>query len=180
MLDVCCGAGPGAIVAAARAPRAEVIGADINEAALRFARVNAALAGVAAQFRFSDLLTGADGSFDLIVANPPYLNDPAARAYRHGGGALGAGLSSKILDAALSRLREGGSLLLYTGAAIVSGQDLFRIAAADRLGESGCTWSYRELDPDVFGEELSEPAYAAADRIAAVLLTATKTGEAHA
>jgi hypothetical protein len=34
----------------------------------------------------------------------------------------------------------------------------------------GCRWSYRELDPDVFGEELLEPAYARAERIAAVSL----------
>lgn len=180
VLDLCCGAGPGAIALAAAAPRAEVIGADINETALRLARINAALAGVAAQFRASDLLAGVEGAFDLIVANPPYLNDPAERAYRHGGGPLGAGLSSRILDAALDRLTPGGSLLLYTGAAIVSGQDPFHIAAAERLRASGCVWRYQELDPDVFGEELSEPAYATADRIAAILLTATKPGEAHA
>lgn len=180
VLDLGCGAGPGAIVIATAAPRAEVIGVDINETALEFARVNAALAGVAAQFRKSDLLTSVEGAFDLIVANPPYLNDTAERAYRHGGGPLGAGLSLSILDAALGRLAPGGSLLLYTGAAIVSGQDPFRIAATERLRGAGFAWSYREIDPDVFGEELSEAAYATADRIAVVLLTATKPGEAHA
>ena len=38
------------------------------------------------------------------------------------------------------------------------------------LAESGWPWRYRELDPDVFGEELEEPAYAEAERIAAVAL----------
>lgn len=33
---------------------------------------------------------------------------------------------------------------------------------------------YRKIDPDVFGEELLEPAYAETDRIAAVLFTMTK------
>ena len=33
---------------------------------------------------------------------------------------------------------------------------------------AGWRWRYRELDPDVFGEELDEPAYADAERIAAV------------
>jgi hypothetical protein len=38
-------------------------------------------------------------------------------------------------------------------------------------------WSYAEVDPDVFGEELETPAYADADRIAAVVLTVTNTGD---
>ncbi len=37
-------------------------------------------------------------------------------------------------------------------------------------------WDYREIDPDVFGEELLEPAYAEADRIAAVLVQARRGG----
>jgi hypothetical protein len=31
-------------------------------------------------------------------------------------------------------------------------------------------WDYREIDPDVFGEELDEAEYCRADRIAAVWL----------
>ena len=122
----------------------------------------------------SDLLTAVPGTFDLIVANPPYLVDPAARAYRHGGGDLGAGLSLAILDAGVERLAPGGTLLLYTGAAIVNGQDPLRKAAAARLAGTGLRWSYREIDPDVFGEELDSGAYAEADRIAAVVLTVRK------
>jgi methylase of polypeptide subunit release factors len=112
---------------------------------------------------------------DLLIANPPYLVDPAERAYRHGGGPLGAGLSLKILDAALPRLAPGGALLLYTGAAVVNGRDPFRDAAEERLAaDRGVGWAYREVDPDVFGEELDTPAYAEADRIAAVVLTVTR------
>jgi hypothetical protein len=33
---------------------------------------------------------------------------------------------------------------------------------------------YEELDPDVFGDELDRPAYAAVERIAAVLVTARR------
>ena len=80
------------------------------------------------------------------------------------------------MEAASERLAPGGTLLLYTGAAIVEGVDPFRTAVEERLAAApGITWSYREADPDVFGEELSGGAYAAADRIAAVVLTATKT-----
>ena len=151
-----------------------MFGVDINDAALRLTRVNAAVAGVSVKARQSDLLSALDGAFDLIVANPPYLVDPAERAYRHGGGTLGAALSLAILDAALDRLTPGGTLLLYTGAAVVNGEDPFQEAVASRLSETDATWTYEELDPDVFGEELDQGAYTGADRIAAILLTVTQ------
>ncbi len=175
-VDIGCGAGPGAILVAAAHPEAETLMVDINEAALRLARVNAAAAGLprAVALR-SDLLTATTGAFDLVVSNPPYLNDPLERAYRHGGGPLGAALSRQILDAALPRLAPGGTLVLYTGVAVVQGRDPFRHEATDRLAAAqDVSWSYEEVDPDVFGEELDSPAYAEADRIAAVVLTATR------
>ena len=174
-VDIGCGAGPGGIVVARACPRAEVHMVDINPEALRLARINAALANTPnAQAAPSNLLTALPGTFDLIVANPPYMVDPAERAYRHGGGPLGAGLSLAILDAALTRLNPAGRLLLYTGAAVVNGNDPFHSAAAKQLTGRPVDWSYREIDPDVFGEELDCPAYRHADRIAAVCLTVTK------
>ncbi len=174
-VDIGCGAGPGAVVVAKARPEAEVLMVDINDAALRLARLNAALAGaITLDARRSDLLSGVDGSFDLIVANPPYLNDDLRRAYRHGGGPLGAGLSLAIVETAAERLARGGALVLYTGTAIVRGNDAFRREASERLAAAGLAWSYREIDPDVFGEELDRPAYADADRIAAVVLTARR------
>ena len=174
-MDVGTGAGPGGILVAKAHPDAEVLLGDINDDALRLARVNAAVAGATgARALRSDLLSGAEGEFDLIVSNPPYLLDPGRRAYRHGGGALGEGLSVAILDAALGRLAPGGTLVLYTGVAIVNGQDAFRTAAERRLTREPVHWRYSEMDPDVFGEELEGGAYDAADRIAAVVLTATR------
>ncbi|MGI4793387.1 MAG: methyltransferase [Janthinobacterium lividum] len=173
-VDIGCGSGPGAIVVARARPEAEVLAVDINEAALALTRVNAVSAGVTVEARQSDLLDAVNGDLDLVVANPPYLVDPGERAYRHGGGPLGAGLSLKILDAAIQRLSPGGTLLLYTGAAIIGGADPFRLAAEERLGGSGMRWTYDEIDPDVFGEELDGGAYATSDRIAAVLLAAQK------
>ncbi len=175
-VDVGCGAGPGAVVVGLARPAAEVIGVDINPAALRLTRVNAVLAGADnVRAMQSDLLESVDGEFDLIVANPPYLLDPGERAYRHGGGGMGEGLSLAIVDLAKTRLAAGGTLLLYTGSAICQGVDRFRALAESRLQGSGLDWTYSEIDPDVFGEELLEPAYAVADRIAAVLLT-VRTG----
>ncbi len=173
-VDLCSGAGSGAVAVARRHPRAEVLMADINERALELARVNVALAGLpAVRAVRSDLMSGFDGVFDLIVANPPYVADPARRTYRDGGGDHGSGLSLAIVEAALPRLRPRGRLVLYTGVAILDGVDVFRESVIDRLAAWGGVWTYREVDPDVFGEELEEPAYADADRIAAVVLVAT-------
>jgi SAM-dependent methyltransferase len=174
-IDIGCGAGPGAVEIALQRPDAEVLGVDINDLALRYAAINAELAGTRRVVaRHSNLLAAVDGAFDLIVANPPYLLDAQERTYRHGGGSFGEGLSVAIARLAGKRLAPGGSLLLYTGATVVNGIDRFRALVAPQLDAVGLEWDYRELDPDVFGEELLEPAYADADRIAAVLVTARK------
>lgn len=174
-VDIGCGGGPGALTVARRFPGAEVIGADINERALRLTRVNAQLAGTTRVAAInSNLLHGLDGEFDLIISNPPYVQDPDERTYRHGGGALGAGLSLDIVDAAIARLAPGGALLLYTGVAIVDGADPFQREAGARLDRAGFSWAYEEIDPDIFGSELSSDAYATADRLAAVLLRAQR------
>ncbi len=173
--DIGCGAGPGAIRIARTCPEAEVWAVDINAQALRFAGINAALAGAHnVRPRHSNLLNEVNGEFDLIVANPPYLVDPGERAYRHGGGPLGAGLSVDIVEASLERLAPGGTLLLYTGIAMPGGDDPFLVAVRPLLVAEDTTWTYREMDPDVFGEELLGSTYAHAERIAAVVLTATR------
>ena len=170
--DVGCGAGPGGIYIAARTPSACVSMIDINDAALRLARINARLNGALnAVARKSDILKQVQGDFDLIVSNPPYLIDSLGRAYRHGGGRLGEGLSAAILREALSRLAPGGRLVLYTGVAIVEGRDPFKAICVRHIEGRPFDWSYREVDPDVFGEELEGGAYAGADRIAAVVVT---------
>ncbi|MBT9268226.1 class I SAM-dependent methyltransferase [Pseudomonas sp. MG-9] len=176
-VDIGCGAGVGAILIARARREAEVLAVDINPAALRLTAINAALAEVAnVELQASDVLQGIDGSFDLIVANPPYMADPAGRAYRHGGGSLGAGLSLRIVEQALNRLAPGGSLLLYTGVAMVDGRDPFFDTVVPRLDSTRFGWTYRELDPDVFGEELLNPGYQRVDRIAVVALTVTRMG----
>ncbi|GAA2890045.1 hypothetical protein Acy02nite_32780 [Actinoplanes cyaneus] len=175
-VDIGCGTGAGAIAVAKRVPGAEVLGVDINDKALRYTRVNAVLAGTdRVRPVRSDLLDGADGEFDLIVSNPPFMIDPAGRAYRDGGGPDGNGLSLRIIDAAAKRLAPGGSLVLFSGTGIIDGRDPLRQAAEQRLAGTGLAWSYREVDPDVYDEELDGPAYGRAERIAVVLLTASRS-----
>lgn len=174
ILDVGCGAGGGGIVAARAAAAAQphLLLTDINPRALQFAAANAAHAGCGgAQLLQGDLFAPLTGQqLDFVIANPPYLNDAGQRAYRHGGGRWGEGLSERIVREGMPCLAPGGRLVLYTGVAIVGGRDTLLESLRDDLAASGWPWRYRELDPDVFGEELEEPAYAEAERIAVTAL----------
>jgi methylase of polypeptide subunit release factors len=173
IVDVGCGAGPGAIELALRFPAAEVVASDINELALRLCAVNARLAGAGnvATCR-SSLLDSVGGQFDLIVSNPPYIADPDQRTYRNGGALHGAGFSVQLVEAALPRLRPGGALLLYTGIAMTGPADRFLAATRASLDRHCEHWQYQELDPDIFGEQLNAAAYQDVERIAAVWLEA--------
>ncbi|MFD1122434.1 methyltransferase [Methylophilus flavus] len=174
-IDIGTGSGVGAILLAEALPYAEIWGVDINDKALAFSNTNAKASSIAnVHFQYSNLLHDLQGEFDLIIANPPYLVDPSARAYRHGSGPLGAQLSLDIVEAALMRLAPGGSLMLYTGVAIVEGHDPFLEAVKEMTKTAGCTYQYTEIDPDIFSEELATEAYARADRIAAVWLMVSR------
>ena len=172
VLDMGCGGGPGGIAAAlgAGSQIGEVVLADINAVALQFCRANAELAGVSDKCVtvHSDLFASVEGEFDLIVSNPPYLMDAGKRTYRHGGGDFGEGLSQRILEQSVSRLKPGGRTLLYTGSAVLKGVDPFSEWAQDMAARTGCSFKRREIDPDVFGEELDRSEYRTVDRIAAV------------
>jgi hypothetical protein len=174
-VDIGAGGGPGAIEVAARFPEAQVFAADINERALALTGVNARLnATPKVEACYSDLLKDLDGAFDLVLSNPPYILDPDKLRYRHGGDMRGAGLSLQIVDAALERLAPGGTLLLYTGIAIVDGRDEFLETIRPRVEAACDTWRYEELDPDIFGGQLDCEGYEDVERIAAVWLQARK------
>lgn len=178
-VDVGCGSGVGGIVLSHCAGlAAPVVLADINERALELARINAEVAGIAAEVVKSDVLREVDGAVDLVIANPPYLADDARRSYRDGGGASGAALSARMVKEALVRLDRdgGGSLLMYTGVAVRADGDPFWRLIQDDLEQSGARFEYEELDPDIFASELERPVYAEAERIAAVLLRVTLGG----
>jgi methylase of polypeptide subunit release factors len=166
VLDLGCGTGAGGISCAAGAER--VVLADINPSALAAAEVNAALAGVSVELAHSDLARDVSGQFDLIIANPPYMRDAAARVYRDGGGEYGEALAVRIVREAVPRLAPGGMLIVYTGAAILDGVDVFERRLAAWLATQRGETMYEELDPDVFGEELDQPGYERVERIAAV------------
>ena len=170
LADVGCGTGAGGLLLASRAASVELL--DLNAKALAFARANCELNEVAARVCASDVLSGGSEAVDLVIANPPYLADDAGRTYRDGGGALGTGLSVRIVREALDRLRTGGRLLLYTATPVIEGEHVLWPQLEPLL--RGLRHDYRELDPDVFGEELERPAYARVERIAVIGLDVVK------
>lgn len=180
VVDIGAGSGAGGLAIAARwGGEIELVLGDINEKALHYCGVNARLNGVTgATTCCSDILSGVEGSADLIISNPPYLVDDGRRRYRHGGGNLGWDLSLRIVEESLPRLNPGGRLVLYTASAIVAGEDRFRAALVPLLRAFRGSWHYEEIDPDVFGEELDTTPYRNADRIAVVALIATAEEEA--
>lgn len=173
--DMGTGSGVGAIIAGALSPGdARIMASDINPRAIGFARINAAAAGMAVDLRLGADMAGIEDACDLILMNPPYIIDPDGRLYRDGGTNAGAGVTLAMAGAAIDRLAPDGRLIVYSGSAIIAGADHLFQALARLCEASGCTLHYRELDPDVFGEELTTPHYAKVERIAVVAARITR------
>jgi len=184
LVDVGCGTGVGGLLMASRAE--EVVLADVSSRALDMVAVNVAIAraagtldkGTVVSLTESDILTDVEGDIDAVIANPPYLVDAGgvdgARTYREGGGALGIELAARIAEASLARLNmaRGGQLILYTGVPIVDGRNVLRDRLEPTLCAVAARWTWEELDPDVFGEELDGAAYRDVERLAVVALVA--------
>ena len=169
VVDMGAGSGPGGILAGGLLEAAEVTLVDVNPRALLLAEANAAAAGLPVETVEAGSLEGIAPA-DLIISNPPFIADPEGRSYRDGGDGLGTDLSLQWAVEGAARLNPGGRMLLYTGSPIVSGEDRLLGRLIEAMDEAGCTLRYEELDPDIFGEELDQPAYAEAEveRIAAV------------
>lgn len=166
--DIGGGAGVGAIVAAKLRPGATVLATDVNPKALRLARINAAAASVAIDTIEGSGLAPIEGGLDIAMLNPPYIIDESGRTYRDGGGMHGGELSLDLTVEAMDRLHPGGRIILYTGSAILNGEDPLATALRHECDKRGYALDYREIDPDVFGEELTKPQYKDVERIALI------------
>jgi hypothetical protein len=176
LVDIGAGAGVGAIVAARLRPELRPTMTDVNPRALQLARINARAAGVDADYALGPTLEPVIGPVDIALANPPYIVDPAGRRYRDGGDMHGARVALDMAASAMARLSPGGRFILYTGSAIVAGEDRLHRALAEAVAGEGYTLRYREIDPDVFGEELENEAYRDVERIALVAAVITRPG----
>nr|CAJ88518.1 putative methyltransferase [Streptomyces ambofaciens ATCC 23877] len=121
VLDV--GTGTGALAVAAARRGARVTAVDVSWRAVCAARVNAARSGVRIRVRHGNLFTPVRGeTFDLVLANPPYVPAPAGgRRPRGAARAWDAGhdgrmVLDRICREAPALLRPGGVLLLVQSA----------------------------------------------------------------
>lgn len=173
-VELCCGTSAAAVSIAKYFPHyGELIVADLNPKALLYSQMNIDFAGLKKIHPVqSDLFANLQGQFDLIFANPPYLIDPHQRQYRHGGDELdGNALSFRIIKEGIQHLNPRGCIFLYTGVTVTQDGNRFLAHLENLMRQyKNISWSYEEIDPDIFGEELEQPAYQHVDRIALALV----------
>lgn len=173
-VELYCGTSAAAVSIAKNFPDYdELIVADLNPKALLYSQMNINFAGLKKIHPVqSDLFANLQGQFDLIFANPPYLIDPHQRQYRHGGVELdGNALSFRIIEEGIQHLNPRGCIFLYTGVTVTQDGNRFLAHLENLMRQyKNISWSYEEIDPDIFGEELEQPAYQHVDRIALALV----------
>jgi SAM-dependent methyltransferase len=123
LLDLGCGAGFTAVAAAA-AEVERVVGTDIVERCLRFARLNAELNGVAnSAFHYSDVVSDVDGEFELVVSNAPCVWDALQEAtFATGGGDFGTALPARMIAGGLEHLDPTGVLIAVVAGPVIDGR----------------------------------------------------------
>jgi release factor glutamine methyltransferase len=162
-IDLGTGSGAIAIALATEVPHAEIFAVENSPRAFIWARQNAReLAGSNLRLIFADLaelpteLDGApfDGTFDVVVSNPPYiplgaiprdpevrLHDPEAALY---GGPDGLDVVRAISSRAAALLHPGGTLVLEHGE--LQGSAIRELLAADG-------WRAASTHPDLLGRD---------------------------
>jgi release factor glutamine methyltransferase len=161
ILDVGTGSAVIALSLAAEFPEAEVLGTDISDDALVLARENAARLELQDRVRFAkrNMLEGVADSFDLIVANLPYvpmtdrptlsrevLHDPEAAVL---GGEHGDELIRELISTAPDRLKAGGLLALEVG--IGQADDLVQLLAEKNYHDIAAIRDYGGVTRFLFG-----------------------------
>ncbi len=128
VLDVGTGSGCIAVACAAHLPDTRVDAVDVSADALEVARINVAEHGLEDRVRvfLSDGLEGADGTYDVIVSNPPYVDshdmDSLPDEFRHepamglAGGDDGLDIVAGLLERGKAHLNDGGILVVEVGA----------------------------------------------------------------
>lgn len=145
VLDLCTGCGCLAIIAADAFDNASVDAVDLSGDALAVARVNVDAYALGERVRLieSDLFDALPPHrYDLIVCNPPYVNDASMNAlpdeYRHeprvalAGGVDGLDLVRRVLAEAPHRTTEAGLLVVEVG------HERRHVEAA--FPDLACTW----------------------------------------
>ena len=147
ILDVGTGSGVIALSLATNFPEARIYATDVSEDALALARENAERLGLAERVQWieSNLLDNVSESFDLIVANLPYisaqdrqslarevLHDPEVSLFA---GPRGDEIVRALIEQAPARMKPGGLLALEVG-----------LGQADALGQVLAQKKYHDIE----------------------------------
>ena len=126
-LDLCTGSGTLAIQMAHYYPDAQIDAVDISLDALEVASINIDDYGLRQRIQLihTDLFNGLENTYDLIISNPPYVDEESVKnlpdEYLHeptlalGSGKDGLDITRKIINQAAQFLNPNGVLLVEIG-----------------------------------------------------------------
>ena len=161
ILDMCTGSGCILLSLLHYSNDCSGVGVDVSEDALAVARQNAdRLAEKQAVFIQSDLFEKVEGSFDLIVSNPPYIRSqeiaglmPEVREHEPhlalDGKDDGLHFYREIIKGAMPHLKRGGQLFFEIG--YDQGEAVQALLAANGYTEIAVVKDYARLDRVVYG-----------------------------
>lgn len=161
ILDMCTGSGCILLSLLHYSNDCSGVGVDVSEDALAVARQNAdRLAEKQAVFIQSDLFEKVEGSFDLIVSNPPYIRSqeiaglmPEVREHEPhlalDGKDDGLHFYRETIKGAMSHLKRGGQLFFEIG--YDQGEAVQALLAANGYTEIAVVKDYAGLDRVVYG-----------------------------
>jgi release factor glutamine methyltransferase len=123
VLDIGVGSGAIALAIADERPDARVVATDSSTDALSVAAANKARLGAngRVELRHGDLMAGAEGPFDLVVSNPPYVPPedveglPPEVLHEPLEALVGSGRQAEVAEVALAVLLPGGNVVLEVG-----------------------------------------------------------------
>lgn len=161
ILDMCTGSGCILLSLLHYSNDCSGVGVDVSEDALAVARQNAdRLAEKQAVFIQSDLFEKVEGSFDLVVSNPPYIRSqeiaglmPEVREHEPhlalDGKDDGLYFYREIIKGAMLHLKRGGQLFFEIG--YDQGEAVQALLAANGYTEIAVVKDYAGLDRVVYG-----------------------------
>ncbi len=98
-------------------PRVVDVGTGTGAIALALAQENASATGLEVELRHADLLDGVDGTFDLVVSNPPYVDEaemktlqPEVADWEPRGALVDEGQTARLIEQA-TRVLDGAIVL---------------------------------------------------------------------